>query len=108
MPELVITKRVSLGPHRLRPGQTKHTKRDASGLREFPPFVALGVASYPKEQSCYLFHICENGEGTDTWHQTLEEALDQAEWEFGVQRNEWVDVHIPLGSPENSGDTQSG
>ena len=98
MPELVTIKRVELGPHHLHPGRTKHTKKDANGLREFPPFVALEIASYPGERSCYLFHLCENGESTDTWHETLDEALDEAEWEFEVQRHDWVDVNLPFGS----------
>src|SRR5438105_6082503 len=93
MAELGTTKRVALGPHHLRPGRTKHTIREANGLRELGPFVALEIASHPNEQSCYLFHISENGEVADTWHQTLGEAFDQAEWEFGVQRNEWIDVN---------------
>jgi len=25
----------------------------------------------------------------DTWHETVEEALHQAGWEFGVQESEW-------------------
>ena len=98
MPELVITKRVALGPHHLRPGRSRHTIIDANGPRQFSAFVSLEIASYPNEQSCYLFHICENGEGTDTWHPSLERALEQAEWEFGVQRHEWVDVNLPVGS----------
>jgi hypothetical protein len=82
MPELITIKRVALGPQHLRPGRTKHRIRDAKGAREFAPFVALEIASYPNEHSYYLFHISENGEVADTWHQTLEEAFDQAEWEF--------------------------
>lgn len=98
MPELVTIKRVALGPQHLKPGRTKHTIRDANGLRDFAPFIALEIARYPNEQSCYLFHVSENGEVADTWHQTLEEAFDQAEWEFGVRREEWGDVNLPLGS----------
>jgi len=96
--ELITTKRVTLGPHHLKPGRTKHTIRDGKGKREFAPFIALEIARYPNQPSCYLFHISENGEVADTWHQTLEEALDQAEYEFGVGRHEWVDVHLPFGS----------
>ena len=95
MPELITIKRVALGPQHLRTGRTKHRIRDAKGAREFAPFVALEIARYPNEHSCYLFHISENGEVADTWHQTFEEAFDQAEWEFGVQREEWVEVNLP-------------
>ena len=33
-----------------------HTIRDANGTRDFAPFVALEIASYPNTKSCYLFH----------------------------------------------------
>jgi hypothetical protein len=26
----------------------------------------------------------------DTWHQTMEEAAAQADWEFGVEPEEWT------------------
>lgn len=101
MPELITIKtikRVALGTHHLRPGRTKHSIRNANGLRDFAPLVALEIARYPNEESCYLFHISENGEATDTWHQTLEEAFEQAQYEFGVQSEEWADVNLPTGS----------
>jgi hypothetical protein len=100
MPELVTTKRVVLGSHHLRPGRTKHTIQDANGIREFTPFVSLEIASYPHTESCYLFHISQNGEVADTWHQTVEEAIDQAEYEFGVQREEWINVSVPSANPD--------
>jgi hypothetical protein len=35
--------------------------------------------------------------GTDnTWHETLEHALGQAAWEFGVLPEEWTDVQEPF------------
>lgn len=92
MPELVTLKRVSLGPHHLRPGRTKHTIRDRGEIREFAPFVALEIVAYPNERSCYLFHISEAGEIADTWHESIEDALYQAEYEFGVQQSEWTDA----------------
>lgn len=101
MPELTTVKRVALGgSHHLRPGRTRHTIKDANGIREFAPFVALEIASYPNTESCYLFHISENGELADTWHQSVEEAIQQAEWEFGVQRDEWINVNVPLPKPD--------
>ena len=38
----------------------------------------------------YLFHL--DAEGVcfaDTWHQTLEEAKQQAAFEFGIEAKEW-------------------
>jgi hypothetical protein len=36
-------------------------------------------------------HICADGTGTDTWHESLEDAMHQADFEFGVQPDEWLD-----------------
>ena len=85
--------KATLGTNHLRPGRTRHAIRDARGEREFPPFVRLEIAKYPGDQGYYLLHICEDGSMADTHHSTLEEAVHQAEWEFGVQGNEWQVVH---------------
>jgi hypothetical protein len=87
-PTMRTLRRVTLGPHH-HAGLTKHTIRDTDGEQRFPPFVSLEIASYDGEASCYLFHICGDGQVADTWHQTLDEALDQAEQEFGVRPEEW-------------------
>lgn len=41
-------------------------------------------------------HFCADGSGTDTWHETLEDAFHQAEWEFGVERSQWTEVNEPF------------
>lgn len=79
-------KRVRLGPHH-HPSLTQHTKDH----QPFPPFVELEIAAYPGEDCCYLFHICGDGQVADTWHQTVAEAMEQAEWELGVRPEEWID-----------------
>jgi len=38
----------------------------------------------------------ETGHGTDTWHQTLDDAFDQAQWEFGIAREEWMKTDRPF------------
>jgi hypothetical protein len=48
------------------------------------------IAAKSGEPSCYRCHICANGQVADTWHQSVEDALHQAEWEFGVQPEEWI------------------
>ena len=41
----------------------------------------------------YLLYLdSEGNELTDTYHDTLESAFDQAEWEFRVQPAEWEEV----------------
>jgi hypothetical protein len=37
----------------------------------------------------------ETGLGTDTHHETLEDALHQAEWEFNVLPAEWTKTERP-------------
>jgi hypothetical protein len=89
MAEWTIIMKVALGPNHLCPGRTRHAISDGKGHREFPPFVRLEIAKYPGDQDYYLLHICADGSIADTCHGTLEEALHQAEWELGVQLNEW-------------------
>jgi len=38
----------------------------------------------------YLMYVPESGTGTDTWHQSIDDALHQAEWEFDVKPGEWM------------------
>jgi hypothetical protein len=100
MPNLMTIKQVGLtGNHRqpVRVGATIH----AGGMTiPTPPFRALQIAQYPGEESCYLFHFSGQGEGTDTFHESLDEALAYAEQLYGVSRAEWTDVSFPFGSDE--------
>jgi hypothetical protein len=86
---MLVLRRVRLGPQH-HAGLTKHTTVDSEGTRAFPPFVELVIAAGPDETSCYLFHVCADGQVADTWHQSVEEAVGQADWEFGVQPEEWT------------------
>lgn len=89
-------KRVKLGPQHHRPGKTRHMFSDGGQIRPFPPFVSLTIAQPTSEGGgYYLMHECESHFGTDTHHDSLQEALGQAEFEFGVKREEWVDVDEP-------------
>ena len=50
----------------------------------------LRVVRYEGQDGFFLLYCDESGkEMTDTWHHTLDEAFDQAEFEFSVQRHEW-------------------
>lgn len=89
MSQWTIIMKVDLGANHLRPGRTRHTITDVEGKREFPPFIRLELAQFTGDQGYYLLHISEDHSIADTWHSTLEEAIHQAEWEFGVQQSEW-------------------
>ena len=90
MSHLTSLLRVQLSAHHVRPGRTKHRLSDASGIHEFSPFKALEVCSGADDGGFYLMYEPETRAGTDTWHQTLEDAMHQAEWEFGVTADEWI------------------
>jgi hypothetical protein len=91
-PKLMAVKRVYLGPQHLNPGKAVHKLVDSKGERPFPPFKSLEIAHDPDSKGCYLFHFCADGQGTDTWHESLEDALSQAEFEFAVKPHEWEDI----------------
>ena len=88
MSAFVAVKRAVLGDHHLRPGRTRHSLNG----KDFPPFVSLEIAQFPTDSGFYLLHICASGEVADTWHETVEDAMHQAEFEFGVHKDEWVSV----------------
>jgi hypothetical protein len=93
---MLAIKRVKLTHHHLNPSRTKHTLSDSTGVRPFPPFTSLAITQYGDDPGYYLMHICDNNLGTDTWHETLKDALHQAEWEFAVLPEEWTDVREPF------------
>jgi hypothetical protein len=53
----------------------------------------LEIVQLPPDSGFYLLYIDGNGaEMTDTWHESLERAMDQANFEFGLLPNEWEQV----------------
>ncbi len=87
--------RVELAAHHLRPGRTNHCISDSSGIRDFPPFKALEICSYPGDSGFYLMYEPEVGQGTDTHHETLDDALHQAKWEFNVLPSKTISSKTP-------------
>ena len=70
-------------------GRTRHTV-DGSNA---PAPRNLALVQYPGTDEVYLLYLDEGGqELTDTLHATVEEAMTQAEFEFGVLPGEWVRV----------------
>lgn len=50
---------------------------------EVTEFASLAIAQYPTDPGFYLFYCDENWDAiTDTYHETLDEAIEQAEFEF--------------------------
>jgi len=88
--------RCDLGAHHHSPGKAKHQIKDQHGLRSFPPFVALEIVQAESDSAFYLMYIPESGMGADTFHLTLEDAKHQAEWEYGVEEDEWIKTDRPF------------
>lgn len=83
--------RLTLQPHHVPTGNTTHKLGSPDGRQQdFPPFVRLEIAQYEGDTGFYLLYYPETGHGTDTWHLSLDDALHQAEYEFGVKAEEWI------------------
>ncbi|MBT5824128.1 hypothetical protein HOH67_03330 [Candidatus Peregrinibacteria bacterium] len=72
-------------------GNTKHFK----GGDELETPTELILGKYPKDShGYYLFYMDSFGnEMTDTYHESSINAIKQAEFEFGIQQDEWNDVN---------------
>jgi hypothetical protein len=78
--------KIKLGERHTPTGKTRHYL----GGAEAPTPVELRIIRYPDDPGYYLFYC--DGEGvefTDTYHDTVDEAKAQAEWEFNVKPEEW-------------------
>lgn len=77
---------VRLGPQHRPTGKTRHYL----GTSELPPPAELRIVQYTEDPGYYLLYFDNQGaELTDTYHDSLAEAMQQAEWEFGVRPEEW-------------------
>jgi hypothetical protein len=67
-------------------GATRHIV----GAVEAGPFAGVAIARYDDEDGYYLFYLGANGEVlTDTWHESIEGALEQSGVEYeGLTRVE--------------------
>jgi hypothetical protein len=80
--------RANVKPGKQGPGSTKKVLIDESGSHEVLHVVRLEIASYGPD-NFYLFHVPAEGTATETLHETLEDALDEAEADYGVGRADW-------------------
>lgn len=84
-------KHAEIRPENRSIGRVRHALIDEVGSRSFSEFVRLEIATYGSDRGFYLFHICADGKVADTWHETLEDAIHQAEFEFEIRPDEWQD-----------------
>lgn len=73
-------------------GNTQHY----AGIHLLPPAYGMAICRY-KQAGYYLFSCDPNWkEFADTWHQTIEDAMDQAEFEYEGISDSWVYKQISL------------
>ncbi len=57
---------------------------------------SLAIVQYEGDDGVYLLYFSESGEElTDTYHSGVDEAMNQAEFEFGVLPGEWQSDRKP-------------
>ncbi|WP_299698506.1 hypothetical protein [Hydrocarboniphaga sp.] len=86
MSDYTVLKQVTLTPAHVATGKTRHVK----GGEVLPPAHSLQLVKFD-EDGFYLLHFdADRGEVTDTFHATVDDALNQANWEFGIQTADWI------------------
>ena len=71
-------------------GNTTHY----DGNKILPQPLALSIVQYDGDSGFYLFYLDESGkEQTDTYHESIEDAFNQAEFEFGVKKEDWKNLN---------------
>ena len=79
--------RTTLTPKHQPTQKTVHTN-DGKLL---PPPHGLAIVQLPDDPGVYLYYLDEDGdEQTDTYHATVEQAMNQARFEFSVNVDEWI------------------
>lgn len=91
MTDYLIHRRIVLKPDHVPTGKTRHYAGTPDNRVELrTPQQLMIVQIPPKNQGYYLLYLDDKGdELTDTYHDSLEEALAQAKWEFNVDPDEW-------------------
>jgi hypothetical protein len=76
-------------------GNTTHlqAERSAGNLEVTPVEDPKTLEVVEQEGAIYLLRLNGRGECVaDTWHETVEAAKAQANFEFGIEAGDWTDV----------------
>jgi hypothetical protein len=69
---------------------TGNTKQIVGGVL-MGPAKGLAICKYENQLGYYLFGCDENWNSiTDTYHETIEEAIEQGEFEYEGTKNKWI------------------
>lgn len=89
MDEPKLLRRIKLKSAHKPTGKTQHFHGD----KPLPAPTELRIVQFSSDPGCYLFYCDESGiEMTDTYHDSVQEAMAQAEFEFGIAADEWSEV----------------
>ena len=78
-----------LGTEHAATGFTRHT----SNGDDLPAPYWLRIVEYEDGPGFYLLYLAENlDEQTDTWHSSVEDAMEQARLEFGISTHDWIKI----------------
>ncbi len=81
-----LIKQVALDSRHQVTGNTRHFK----GGDRVVNISCLQIVTIDGDPGYYLLYFDKDGnELTDTYHETLEGAIEQANWEFKVQPDHW-------------------
>ena len=84
-----VLKQVVLGPQHRVTGKTRHYH----GTEPLPPPSELRIGQCTGDPGFYLLYLDVSGkELTDTYHDSVEQAMAQADFEFAVKPSDWQDV----------------
>ena len=88
--QYIVLKQIALDVSHPPTGNTRHYWGDEL----MPQPSGLRIVKYGDAEGFYLLYLDENGNAmNDTFHDTLEDALEQARFEFNVTPEEWQTVH---------------
>ena len=69
---------------------TGNTKQIVGGVLMGPAY-GLAICKYENDSWYYLFGCDKNWNSiTDTYHETIEDAIDQGEFEYEGTRSQWI------------------
>ncbi len=84
-------KRIVLKPQHDNTNNTRHVVMGSPINNEI---AELRIMHYPDDPGYYLLYFDILGkELTDTFHDSLTQAFEQAEFEFNVKADEWEDIN---------------
>lgn len=86
MGDYIVLKQVVLQPRHQSTGKTVHKV----GTEKLPHAHALKIVRFKDDDGYYLIYFDKTGaELADTYHDTVESAEGQAEWEYQVKTEDW-------------------